>query len=370
MLDPIFALRTPRAARARAVGVGRVHHAGGHHAGSAPSSWPTATTIPTPRSGRSIWRGPSTQIELRELGHQSRRRGGLPGARRPPVLLQPRDARAAGRAAAEPGLAAARSGRMGISGDWPIVLATIESADGPADAAAAVRRASLLAPARDDGRPGHPQRASAQLPPGADTSRSPRPCSASSDSGLLDRPGGVFVRRRDLLTADDLLMLRATARVHRRATAGRWVASSRTAEAAEPNELDETEPVAPPPRTFGAQHPAVRVGGAAVPGSRLERHRPLDAGSASPDHGRMARSETQGTADWRQSRSCFDNGSGGLTPEGDYQIRVSGDRLPPAPWANVIANPRGGFSSASAAPASPGRRTATSTGSRRGTTIR
>jgi cyclic beta-1,2-glucan synthetase len=37
------------------------------------------------------------------------------------------------------------------------------------------------------------------------------------------------------------------------------------------------------------------------------------------------------------------NGFGGLTADGDYQIQVAGDRVPPAPWANVIANPHGGF---------------------------
>src|SRR4029079_6954045 len=36
----------------------------------------------------------------------------------------------------------------------------------------------------------------------------------ASGSDVIDRPGGVFVRRRDLLAAEDLLMLRATARVH------------------------------------------------------------------------------------------------------------------------------------------------------------
>ena len=37
------------------------------------------------------------------------------------------------------------------------------------------------------------------------------------------------------------------------------------------------------------------------------------------------------------------NGFGALTAEGDYEIRVAGDRVPPAPWVNVVANPRGGF---------------------------
>nr|MBA3555824.1 hypothetical protein [Gemmatimonadales bacterium] len=59
-----------------------------------------------------------------------------------------------------------------------------------------------------------------------------------------------------------------------------------------------------------------------------------------------------GSSDWTApSRSSrperdkvpFENGLGGLTAEGEYEIRVRGDRLPPAPWANVVANPRGGF---------------------------
>jgi cyclic beta-1,2-glucan synthetase len=38
-----------------------------------------------------------------------------------------------------------------------------------------------------------------------------------------------------------------------------------------------------------------------------------------------------------------ENGFGRLTADGQYEIGVSGDRLPPAPWSNVIANPHGGF---------------------------
>jgi len=39
----------------------------------------------------------------------------------------------------------------------------------------------------------------------------------------------------------------------------------------------------------------------------------------------------------------FDNGLGGITADGDYLVRVRDDRVPPAPWANVVANARGGF---------------------------
>src|SRR6185437_1399163 len=37
------------------------------------------------------------------------------------------------------------------------------------------------------------------------------------------------------------------------------------------------------------------------------------------------------------------NGHGRLTAAGDYTIDVAGDHVPPAPWANVIANPVAGF---------------------------
>ncbi|MEX2180522.1 MAG: glucoamylase family protein [Gemmatimonadaceae bacterium] len=40
---------------------------------------------------------------------------------------------------------------------------------------------------------------------------------------------------------------------------------------------------------------------------------------------------------------AFDNGIGGLTADGRYRIHLRGDAIPPAPWANVIANARGGF---------------------------
>jgi cyclic beta-1,2-glucan synthetase len=33
----------------------------------------------------------------------------------------------------------------------------------------------------------------------------------------------------------------------------------------------------------------------------------------------------------------------GLTPTLDYEIRLAGNSLPPAPWCNVVANPSGGF---------------------------
>ncbi|MGH7463632.1 MAG: GH36-type glycosyl hydrolase domain-containing protein, partial [Longimicrobiales bacterium] len=65
---------------------------------------------------------------------------------------------------------------------------------------------------------------------------------------------------------------------------------------------------------------------AALP--RMERRALLTAGSAAPAG---------------SPPLLLDNGFGGLTLDGDYQMHVRGDHMPPAPWTNVIANPYGGF---------------------------
>ena len=43
------------------------------------------------------------------------------------------------------------------------------------------------------------------------------------------------------------------------------------------------------------------------------------------------------------SELVFHNGLGGFNRENEYELRLSGDDLPPAPWINVIANESGGF---------------------------
>ena len=59
--------------------------------------------------------------------------------------------------------------------------------------------------------------------------------------------------------------------------------------------------------------------------------------SATPTSRRTHDPETE------SSVSRHANGYGGLTETGDYEIDVAGDRVPPAPWANIIANPSIGF---------------------------
>src|SRR5205814_7938418 len=101
----------------------------------------------------------------------------------------------------------------GISGDWPILLATIDSADG----LPTLRQ--LLAAHRYWHRRGMMvdlvvvnTKPSTYIEDLGD--RITAAVYALSDPGAMDRSGGVFIRRRDLLGAEGLLMLRATARVH------------------------------------------------------------------------------------------------------------------------------------------------------------
>ncbi len=46
----------------------------------------------------------------------------------------------------------------------------------------------------------------------------------------------------------------------------------------------------------------------------------------------------------------FFNGLGGFNDQGEYEIRMTGGELPPAPWINVIANPSAGFIASESGP--------------------
>ncbi|HEX6434304.1 MAG TPA: glucoamylase family protein [Gemmatimonadales bacterium] len=222
---------------------------------------------------------------------------------------------------------------MGVSGDWPILLATIDSPDG----LPTLRQ--VLAAHRYWRRRGmmidlvvlntHPP---SYLQEMAD--RITGAVFASSDPSFVDSPGGVFVRRQDLLTPEQLLMLRATARVHVSCLGqplGRVLATALPDESLD-DELEEVSPLLrAPARSDSRMARVVRRIGATLPTL-------LSPLSSAPSL-KLSRTQTlQGNG-----RLALDNGYGGMAPEGDYLIRVGHDRVPPAPWANVIANPHGGF---------------------------
>ncbi len=283
----------------------------------------------------------STRVELRELGISPAEAavfqelaGDLFYA--DPCLRAPRDELLRNRGS-QPMLWAA-----GISGDWPILLATIDSPEG----LPTLRR--LLAAHRYWRRRGmmvdlvvlnsHPPSYLQEL-----QERIMATMFASLDSGVIDRPGGVFARRRDLLSPDVLRMLRATARVLlacdgrspgrilEDATARGTLASDAPAALSTPARVSERA-AAPGLRAL------LRVV-ARAPADDAIRPSPVEPLSQRHDGtAGAARADT-----WQDGAARYENGFGGLTPEGDYEIRVEGDHLPPAPWANVIANPRGGF---------------------------
>jgi len=230
----------------------------------------------------------------------------------------------------------------GVSGDWPILLATIDSQEG----LPTLRR--LFAAHRYWRRRGmmvdlvvlntHPPSYLQEL-----QEKITQTMFASSDSGIIDRPGGVFARRRDLLTPEVVRMLRATARVHLHCDGrppGRILEAATAQESLPPGApaalllpLRMAERAAAPAlralmRVVGRTLPRISFEPAAeAPSSTLPTNA-AGAALANTRHGKEA---------------SFENGFGRLTPSGDYEIRVDGDRLPPAPWANVVANPHGGF---------------------------
>ena len=205
----------------------------------------------------------------------------------------------------------------GVSGDWPIVLATIDSTAGLPTHPATARGAPLLAPPGHDGGRRGAELAADELLPGA--------AQRNRRGGLLGRrrraarPVGRRVRSaRDLLGAEDLLMLRATARVHipcdGRSLGRLLERRSRAPEQGRPV-LDERAAAVSP-----RSHP------------RLWERKAVERGSRSTVE-----------APPEQVAVTFDNGYGGLTAEGDYRYRVRSHKVPPAPWTNVIANRSGGF---------------------------
>lgn len=190
----------------------------------------------------------------------------------------------------------------GISGDWPIVLATIRSPAGLASVrqllvahkywrTKGIRSDLVILNAKSHS---YAQELQDQLMTIA---------MGSGEGGVLERPGGVFIRRADVLSADDTALLRAVASIHVSCDGvglGEIVAANLLSHAAR----SPAEPT--------------RVPRAAV---REIRVAPVES-STMPE---------------------YSNRYGGLTNNTDYVIDVAGERVPPAPWANVIANPDAGF---------------------------
>jgi len=223
----------------------------------------------------------------------------------------------------------------GVSGDWPILLATIESADGLPTLRQLLtahrywRRRGMMVDLVVLN--GHPSSYFQDL-----ADRITAAVYAIADTTAIDKAGGVFVRRRDQLKPDELLMLRATARVHIACdgrSLGKILLTAMPDELPVAEDFDDFEFIPrAPARSDSRVARAVQRISATIPALLA----PL---TASPTSFRPSRLRSNAAP----RGLSLDNGFGGLTPDGDYEIRVHGDRVPPAPWANVIANRHGGF---------------------------
>ncbi|HWH53196.1 MAG TPA: glucoamylase family protein [Gemmatimonadaceae bacterium] len=186
---------------------------------------------------------------------------------------------------------------QGISGDWPIVLATIRTPAGLASVRQLLVahrywrmkgiRSDLVilnTKAHSYAQELHDQLMSVAM--------------SSSEGGVLEQPGGVFVRRADHLSADEIALLRTVALIQVACDGvglGEIVAANLLSHAARP---------------------------------------PAEAGAREEGEARQFALDV----DARRA-AALGNGYGGLTTAGDYAVDVAGERVPPAPWANIIANP-------------------------------
>ncbi|MEO8562699.1 MAG: glucoamylase family protein [bacterium] len=229
----------------------------------------------------------------------------------------------------------------GLSGDWPILLAPIDSVDG----LPTLRQ--LLSAHRYWRRRGmlvdlvvldtHPPTYQKDV-----RDRITATVLASTEGAALDQPGGVFVRRADLLAPDVLAMVRTTARVIISCDGRSLGRMLEQLNGADEERAEVIDPAMSALRRSERSTPQVLRALQRITARLLEPIELLgnDAEAIVPapeddfvDDASVPAGPTL----------LFDNGLGGLTESGDYEIRLRGGLLPPAPWANVVANPVAGF---------------------------
>ncbi len=128
---------------------------------------------------------------------------------------------------------------------------------------------------------------------------------AGVEAHVMDRPGGIFVRRTEQISGEDRILLQSVARAiisDRRGALGDQINRRGLLEVRAPH---LNLPRFKPARAHRADPPAT---------------------AASPRRGLL-----------------FDNGLGGFTPDGcEYVITTAPGQVTPAPWVNVLANPHFG----------------------------
>ena len=119
---------------------------------------------------------------------------------------------------------------------------------------------------------------------------------AGVEANVLDRPGGIFIRRTEQIAEEDRILLQSVARV---------IITDSKGSLAE--QINRRSPPVPAPQRFGT----TPIGGP----------------------------ETEDASALPVRALLFDNGTGGFTPDGrEYVITLGHGQTTPAPWANVLAN--------------------------------
>ncbi len=235
------------------------------------------------------------------------------------ALLYPNEqARASAQARAENRRGQRTLWGQGISGDWPVVLATISDTVGLPSVRQLLiahkywRTKGVTADLVivNDKDPSYVQDLHDQIL---------SMVRASSESGLIDRPGGVFVRRADTTAPENMALLQAIARV--------TVICDGVGLG---NIVDRA--------AFGASLAPVEEGGLLDRVRRDVRAWTEDVTPVKSDVPVVVPKPLL-----RSAPAGFPNGLGRMTDDGAYEMVVGGGRVPPAPWANIIANPNAGF---------------------------
>jgi len=197
----------------------------------------------------------------------------------------------------------------------------------------------------------------------------------STEGSLLDKPGGVFIRRRDLLPPDDLITLRAVASVEvpcdgglrlaeilevpdappdypaafvpRVETANAIVTPSTLAAAAARGASEDgdvaTGKNAPVDVPVGAELGDGARAASGDGGQATSPQAPRDGAATAPSERAVAGAAARAVPARLASATTPHNGLGALAADGAYEITLREGATTPAPWSNVIAHEQGGF---------------------------
>ncbi|MGV3708208.1 MAG: GH36-type glycosyl hydrolase domain-containing protein [Gemmatimonas sp.] len=141
------------------------------------------------------------------------------------------------------------------------------------------------------------------------------------EAEFVEKPGGVFIRRAENMSEEQALMLQATARVV-------IVCDERRLS----DVISGARDLKPTP--------VVPIRRAVTPPSNTSV---MTERRFTPSYTVRPATDASDASLRDVPALAFDNGYGGLDEHDNYHIRLPDEKLPPAPWSNVIANEDGGF---------------------------